>query len=297
MVLSAGYGTRLRPLTDELPKPLLPFGDRTLLEHAVRALARAGLPRPVVNVHHLKDIFIKQIEQLQLEVDVIHEPVIRGTAGGIHGALSRLGPAPIVVLNGDAVFDEVPSDFADSASDLHLVLAVLPRPAGQGTVGVGSDGRVVRLRGERFGSEVAGGDYIGLCALGARGLAALPEFGCLVGDLALPLLRRGEIVGSWPFSARVWLPGDDLGAYWRANLEWLAAHGGGQSSVGAGSTIDAGIELEMSVLGPRVRLTGRGAVSRCVICAGAAAEAPLADAVVTPSGRILSFSSERPSSA
>lgn len=287
MVLAAGYGTRLRPLTDELPKPLLPFGDRSFLEHAVRAVARAGLGSPVANAHHLHDIFINQIKLLDVEVEVVREAPIRGTAGGVFGARSRLGPAPIVVLNGDAVFDEVPSDFADSARDLHLVLAVVPRACGQGTVGIGAGGRVVRLRGERFGIEDAGGDYIGLCALGERGLSALPEFGCLVGDFALPLLRRGDAVGTYAFTSEVWLPGDDLAGYWRANLDWLVQRSTSGVSVGAGVAIGAKVELAESVVAPGAQLVGSGAIRRCVVLPGARVEAPLADAIVTPAGRVV----------
>jgi mannose-1-phosphate guanylyltransferase len=290
MVLAAGYGTRLRPLTDELPKPLLPFGDRSFLEHAVRAVTRAGLGNPVANVHHLADVFINQIKSLPIEIDVVHEASIRGTAGGVFGARSRLGPAPVVVLNGDAVFDEVPSDFADSARDLHLVLAVVPRARGQGTVGIGAGGRVVRLRGECFGREHRGGDYIGLCALGERGLSALPEFGCLVGDFALPLLRSGEAVWTYTFTSTVWLPGDELAGYWRANLEWLAQRTAGGVSVAASVRRDAGVELVESVVAPGAQLVGRGAIRRCVVLPGARAEAPLADAIVMPAGRVVPIS-------
>jgi mannose-1-phosphate guanylyltransferase len=287
MVLAAGYGTRLRPLTDELPKPLLPFGDRSFLEHAVRAASRAGLGSPVVNVHHLADIFTNKIKSLEIKIEVVHEASIRGTAGGVFGARSRFGPAPIVVLNGDAVFDEVPGDFADSARDLHLVLAVVPRARGQGTVGIGAGGHVVRLRGERFGPEHAGGDYIGLCALGERGLLALPELGCLVGDFALPLLRRGDAVGTYAFTSDVWMPGDDLAGYFRANLEWLAQRSTSGVCVGAGVAIGSEVELVESVVAPGAQLVGRGVIRRCVVLPGARVEAPLADAIVTPAGRVV----------
>jgi mannose-1-phosphate guanylyltransferase len=287
MILAAGYGTRLRPLTDELPKPLLPFGDRSFLEHAVRAATRAGLGEPIANAHHLFDILVNQIKSLNLKIEVVHEASIRGTAGGVFGARSRLGPAPIVVLNGDAVFEEVPRDFAESARELHLVLAVVPRARGQGTVGIGAGGRVVRLRGECFGPEQAGGDYIGLCALGERGLSALPELGCLVGDFALPLLRRGEVVETYAFSSDVWLPADDLASYWRGNLEWLARHSASGVSVGVGVSVGSEVELVESIVAPGARLVGRGVIRRCVVLPGARVEAPLADAIVTPAGRVV----------
>jgi len=287
MVLCAGYGTRLRPLTDELPKALLPFGDRSLLEHAVLAVTRAGLGTPIVNSHHLHDVFVREIQDLGLPIEVVYEPEIRGTAGGVFGVRSRFGPAPIVVLNGDAVFDQVPNDFADLARDMCLVLAVLPRAREEGTVGIGDSGQVVRLRGETFGKEVSGGDYIGLCAIGERGLDALPEFGCLVQDFALPLLRRGEWIGTYALHSEVWLPGDDLTGYLRDNLQWLSRRAGGGSIIGASAFVAPEIELVQSVIAPRAEIVGVGSIARSVVCSGARIEAPLADAIVTPSGRVI----------
>jgi mannose-1-phosphate guanylyltransferase len=290
MVLCAGHGTRLRPLTDEVPKPLLPFGDRSFLEHALAAAARAGLTEPVVNTHHLREAFSTQIARLGLELRVVEEPVLRGTAGGVYGARSQLGPGPVVVLNGDAVFDAVPDALAESARDQHLVLAVVPRPRGEGTVGIGEGGAVVRLRGEHFGDEVDGGDYIGLCALGARGLDALPEFGCLIGDFALPLLRRGNRVASLEFRSKVWLPGDDLTGYFLDNLRWLDAVRDGASWVHPSASLAPLVHLSKSLVNAGARVEGRGTLSRCVVMAGAVAQAPLADAIVMPSGRVVSVS-------
>jgi mannose-1-phosphate guanylyltransferase len=292
MVLCAGYGTRLRPLTDELPKPLLPFGDRSLLEHALQAAARGGLSRPLVNVHHLHDEFRSRIQRLGLEVEVIHEPSLLGSAGGIFNARDRLGKGPAVVLLGDVVFDEVPSDFADSSRELHLTLAVVPRACGEGTVGIGAGGHVVRLRGERFGTEVSGGDYIGLCSLSELGLRSLPQVGCLVGDFALPLLRAGQAIGTYAFGAGVWWPGDDLSGYWQSNQRWLAARANDGSSIHPSVTIEPGVEVVRAVVADGARLTGRGVISRCVICPGASVQAPLRDALVTPTGRIVRISTD-----
>jgi len=292
-VLCAGFGTRLRPLTDELPKPLLPFGDRSLLEHAVQALRNAGFERPFVNTHHLHDVFVSEIERLNLEVRVEHEVRIRGTAGGIAGVRARLASGPLAVLNGDGVFAEIPSDFADRAENDHLLLAVLPRAAGQGTVGIGEGGRVVRLRGQRFGEELSGGDYIGLCALGERGLRELPEEGCLVQDFALPLLRRGEPVRAAEFPFQLWLPGDDLGSYLSANLEWLARRAPGGSVVGAGAVIGADVELSGSIVGSAANLSGSGRVEQSLIFPGARATAPLSRAIVTRAGRVVAVPAPR----
>lgn len=193
-----------------------------------------------------------------------------------------LGPAPVVVMLGDVLLDQVPSDLLDAAEGRRLILMLAPRGAGEGNVGVGEGERVVRLRGERFGTEIAGGEYVGLCALGARGLAELPPRGCLVGDFALPLLRRGEAVHARWFSGGFRFPGDRPQDYLRENLEWLEARSRGGSFVGEGALVAEGVSLDRSILGARARAIGEGPLVRTVVWPGATARAPLSDAVVTP---------------
>lgn len=290
MVLGAGFGTRLRPLTDELPKPLLPIGDRSLLEHAIAALRGAGLgDELVVNVHHLASAFEERLASFTAQVRLVVEPEIRGTAGGIAGARAELGPAPIAVLIGDVLLDHVPVGFADSAAGGGLVLAVAPRPCGFGTVGVGAGGALVRLRGERFGEELEGGDYVGLCALGARALAALPERGCLIGDYALPELRKGERILTYRYTGQALFPGDELRGLWSANLSWLEARGL-QMFVGAGAQIAPQVELAHSLVGEGARIEGRGRLARVLVLPHAVCVAPLEDAIVAPSGCVIKLS-------
>src|SRR4051812_19508502 len=101
IILCAGFGTRLRPLTDELPKPLVPVGDRSILEHALGTLHGAGVRELVINVHHLAEQFTRTLVEAAPSVRVIVESEIRGTAGGVAGARAHLSSAPVLVWNGD----------------------------------------------------------------------------------------------------------------------------------------------------------------------------------------------------
>ncbi len=286
MVLCAGFGSRLRPLTDELPKPLLPLGDRSLLDHVLELFVREGLgPRVVVNAHHLAETFVRHVQRIPFEVDVVEEPELRGTAGGIAGARGSFDGAPVIVANGDILLDRVPRALQAISEDAWLALAVRPAALFAGTVGLGADGRVVRLRGERFGEERASGDYVGLCALGRPGLAALPEAGCLVQDFALPLLRRGVRIDTVPYSGAVAYPGDSVAGYWAENLAWLERQGSNGIHLGAGALVDPGVSIESSVIGAGARVIGSGQIRRCVVWPGASARAPLENAIVTTSGR------------
>jgi mannose-1-phosphate guanylyltransferase len=283
IVLSAGLGTRLRPLTAEIPKALVPLGDRPIAAHIAARLARAGFTEIVMNTHHLPDVFPFEVAKFPLRVHLVHEESIRGTAGGIAGARAELGPPPVIAWNADIVADPPLVELLRSATGGGLGFAVVPRPALEGTVGVGADGKVVRLRGQSFGREVSGGDYIGVTALGDRVIEELPPEGCLIGDVVLPLLRRGDPIAA----VAVTTPWRDVGSisdYLAANLEWLEReHGHDASWVHPSARVAAGVRLERSIVGAGAVVSGEGAISKTVIWPGARAHAPLAGAVVTTS--------------
>ncbi len=92
MILAAGLGTRLRPLTDLLPKPLVPVGDRPAVAHVAERLAAAGIREVVLNTHHLAGAFTAEIlAGLPIALRVVHEREILGTAGGVANASALLG--------------------------------------------------------------------------------------------------------------------------------------------------------------------------------------------------------------
>lgn len=288
-LLCAGLGTRLRPLTDELPKPLVPVGDAPLLGHITRALRAAGFDRAIGNTHHLPNCFSNLADELSLRVEWHHEPEILGTAGGIAAVRDRLEHAPLLLWNGDILAEPPIQALLERARATRtLCLGVALRPPGEGSVGLGAHDEVVRLRGERFGEERRGGDYIGVAGLAPECWAALPPRGCLVGDYALPLLRRGGTVTAVPVPR----PWDDLGdvpSYFRANLSWLQRRSDApeRSWVGSNVSREAAVQLDQSVIGAGARLVGRGFITRCVVWPGATATAPLEDAIVTRSGRVV----------
>jgi mannose-1-phosphate guanylyltransferase len=286
IVLCAGFGTRLRPLTDELPKPLVPVGDRSILEHALGNLSRAGFREVVINVHHLAPLFERFVANLAVRVRVVVEADIRGTAGGVAGARAHLANDSALVWNGDILVDPPLDQLLVGCAPNSFCFGVAARPHGQGTVGLDRRGHVVRLRGERFGSEVSGGDYVGVLALGGEARAALPERGCLFGDAVLPLLRSGGVVTSARVTAP-WTDAGDLGSLLGANRAWLAARGL-TAFVADGAEVSGSVELRQSVVGTGARVTGQGVLQRCLVCPGANAIAPLSDAIVAPSGRVIS---------
>jgi mannose-1-phosphate guanylyltransferase len=286
MVLCAGFGTRLRPLTDERPKPLVPFGDRTLLEHVLLGLGAQGLLPAVVNSHHLASVFRTLVADFDGILEVIEEPDIRGTAGGVAGARHVLSKGPVLVTNADVLANVDSRRLLEQTPPDGLCLAVTPRPRGTGTVGVGAGGRVVRLRGERFGEELEGGDYVCTLGIGELALAELPEKGCLVGDVAMPLARRGGPVLTMRAEVATVEPGDSPAAYHAGNLAWLARRGE-QAFVAEGVHVAPGVALHDVILGRGAAVEGEGRLERVVAWPGATVRAPLSDAIVTTRGVVI----------
>ncbi|HEX2859865.1 MAG TPA: nucleotidyltransferase family protein [Alphaproteobacteria bacterium] len=109
MLLAAGLGTRLRPLTDNTPKPLINVGGTPMLIRSLRLLKQAGLKRVVVNTHYLPRLIedaIKTFEVPGLTIHLSYEPELLETGGGIKKALPLLGAKPFLVVNSDAVWLE-----------------------------------------------------------------------------------------------------------------------------------------------------------------------------------------------
>ncbi len=110
MVLAAGLGTRMRPLSDTTPKPLIEVGGRALIDHALDRLAEAGVEHAVVNVHHLAEQIIEHVAgRRQPEVTISDErDALLETGGGVVKALPLLGTDPFFILNSDSFWTEGP---------------------------------------------------------------------------------------------------------------------------------------------------------------------------------------------
>lgn len=107
MILAAGYGTRLRPLSYVRPKPLCPVWGEPLVDRWIRQAVREGFRRVVMNAHHMPHKLWEHVQKggWPIPVHVIVEEEILGTGGGVRNALDLLGDEPFVVVNGDVAAD------------------------------------------------------------------------------------------------------------------------------------------------------------------------------------------------
>ncbi len=108
MVLAAGLGVRMRPLTDDRPKPLVALQGRPLLDHVLDRLAAAGITRAVVNVHYRADQIVAHLKGRTHPQSIVSDErdALLDTGGGVVRALPLLGPDPFVVHNSDSVWIE-----------------------------------------------------------------------------------------------------------------------------------------------------------------------------------------------
>lgn len=162
MVLAAGLGLRMRPLTERLPKPLLPVAGRTLLDRALDRLAAAGVEAAVVNTHHLADQIARHLAaRAHPRVILSHEPELLETGGGVAKALAELAPGPFYVINSDTLWldgehralERLAEAWDEWRMEALLLLQEVERAngyAGAGDFHLAPDGRLERRReGER----------------------------------------------------------------------------------------------------------------------------------------------------
>ncbi len=130
MILAAGRGERMRPLSDELPKPLLPVAGKPLIAHHIERLAKAGVRQLVINHSHLGEMILARLgDGSAWGVDIRYsaEETALETGGGIFHALHLLGEAPFLVLNGD-VWCDIDFSALRLAPGMLAHLVMVPNP-------------------------------------------------------------------------------------------------------------------------------------------------------------------------
>lgn len=301
LLLCAGLGTRLRPLTGLLPKPCVPVLDRPLGAYGLEVLAGSGVREVVVNTHHLGDRVVPSLGTWATRAGVtlhrIHEPTLLGTGGAIRNALPTLGDDDFVVFNGDVLawpdLGAALDHHRQHGARITLVVRHDPRAERLGAIEVDATGRVRRILGEGPAPEdpVRSCVFTGVYVVSPSLRDDLPAEGCVVRHTLRALLRRGETVAA-VVDPCPWFDlgthGSYLGVQLRALREGIAPRIGPSPDgrwLGEGVTVAPGVSLGAEVaLGDGVRVVGTGAVTAVVAWPGSTVVAPLARAIVTPEG-------------
>lgn len=304
MILAAGFGTRLRPLTDHLPKPLVPVAGVPNIVRVIEHLKTFGISEIVVNVHHLADVipaFLGDGADLGVRISYSREDEkILGTGGGIKKALSLLGDQTFVVVNGDVLFTPA----IDRAVALHrargalATLVVRPDPEAEryGPVGLDEEDVVRRLvwAGERTPGQrtfMFTGVHIIEPDLGDM----LPDDGCIVRETYIPLVERGEAVFGCVDDGYFC----DMGTPQRL-LAAIADLLTGRTDIAGydpppsgihispGASVDEGCILEPGTsVCDGATVTGNARLARVLVMPGATIDFDVSDAIICADGTIL----------
>jgi mannose-1-phosphate guanylyltransferase len=149
MLLAAGLGTRLRPLTYELPKPMVPILGRPVMEHILRLLARHGFDDVVANLHYFPDLIRNRFgdgSEYGVRLVYSYEPELMGTAGGVRNVRDHFGGETFLIISGDALTDidltALWKTHKEKGGIATLSLKPVDDPSQLGVVIVNEDGRI-----------------------------------------------------------------------------------------------------------------------------------------------------------
>jgi N-acetyl-alpha-D-muramate 1-phosphate uridylyltransferase len=184
MILAAGLGTRMRPLTDHTAKPLVAVGGKALIDHVLDRLAAIGVDTAVVNVHHFADQIEQHLKARRVPKILVSDerPALLGTGGAVVKALPLLGDQPFFHINSDTIWidgvkpnlERLAVAYDPATMDALLLLAPTATSVGYGGPGdyaMAADGRL-RPRPER---EVVPFVYAGVAILNPALFSSTPE--------------------------------------------------------------------------------------------------------------------------
>ena len=213
MILAAGFGTRLRPLTATMPKPLLPVGDTPLIVWNLLLLRQYGIHEVMINLHYLGHMIYEALgdgTRWGMQLTYSNEPVILGTGGGLKAAENFFAGEDFLVLNGDTLIE---LDLGDMlvwhASYRPLATMVLrkdPHVEQWGMVETAEDGRVLTINGRGCDSDkvkvrVKRRMFAGVHVLNPKVLVNCPAGqSCSIIDAYVKELERGSIIMGYDHS-------------------------------------------------------------------------------------------------
>ena len=227
-VLGAGLGTRLRPLTDDLPKPLVPIFQKPLITFAFDHLIDVGVTKFFVNTHHLPERFTESFPERTyrgVPVDFRHEPILLETAGGIVNIADSLGDEPFLVHNGDILTDLPLRPLLDEHFRAKNMVTLALRSGGgpQDIAFDSSSGCVVDIRnqlGTGLPNEFV---FTGVYVINPEFLRWLEKgVKCSVIPVFLELIRRGERLGGLVIDDAHWWDVGTRAAYLQLHRDLLS---------------------------------------------------------------------------
>ncbi|MDX2081643.1 MAG: sugar phosphate nucleotidyltransferase [Terrimicrobiaceae bacterium] len=296
-VMGAGLGTRLRPLTDDRPKPLVPVFGRPLITLAFDHLRSAGVERFVVNTHHRAAAYREFLGgdgshtvYRGCPVNFRHEPVLLDTGGGLSNIRDLTGSGDLVIYNGDVLADFPLEPLIDQHRVERNLATLAVRSVGGPLHIQCADRRVVDIRGALGSTGAESFLFTGVSIVSREFLERLPGPAVFsIISIYLDLLREGGRIGAHHADTGLWLdlgtPEAILDAHRELATRGLAFAGAdwpqlpetgqagpgeirGVCGIGEGVEIALGGVVEDSILWERARVAPGVRLKRCIVRAG-----------------------------
>ena len=280
MVLAAGLGLRMRPLTLLRAKPVLPVLNRPLLEWTIEKLARAGVREVVVNLHHLPETVESALgsgRRFGLRVRYSREATILGTGGGPRAVRELLGDEPVLLVNGDVLFDfdlrRLLAAHRAGGARATLALRQNPRPYAYSPVVSDRKGRILSIAGRPGEARGTVAMFASVHVMDPALLDRLPEGASdSVLDLYIPMLAEGALPAG-PAHRGAWYDFGRPSLYRDAQLRLLPGRGRDRALVDGRARVAATARVRRAVVGRGARLGAGARVERSVLWEGAVVEA------------------------
>lgn len=266
-ILGAGLGTRLRPLTHQVPKPLVPLFHRPLAAWTMEACVRAGIGRFAINTHHIPEAwndFVRSNGFQGTDISLFHEPVLLETGGGLKNIEAWSRGEPLLVHNGD-IFSTMPLEKLIAAHEASGLPVTLAMRSGGGDKRVALDDSLTRVIDVRNNLGVAKGTHVfsGIYCVNAGIFDLIPDNEVIsVIPAFLELTRRG-LLGAVLIDEGVWLDLGDRESYLAAHRELALA-----PAVHRDAVVESGVLIENSVVGPGAWVSAGARVRNSVIWPG-----------------------------
>ena len=297
-VLGAGLGTRLRPVTNVLPKPLLPVFGKPLVTFALDHLLQAGIERIWINTHHLHQKFAAVLSDgCYHAIELVFEPALLETGGGIKNLESRMGGEPFIVYSGDILTDVAIERLLEAHFTQQNEVTLALRSTGLSSVvsWCSETGQILDLFGDPKSETVANYDFAGISVWNPSVFSRIPEntkisfvpiivdwlkAGGKIGGVLMEenhwfnVGTRAEYLRLHQFIANEgWLPGYIRDPEWPVRIErsakvFATSRIEGASYVGDSCRVDSEALIKDSILLPGSSV-GSGVSLRSCIVAGA----------------------------
>ncbi len=271
MILAAGLGTRLRPLTINTPKALMPVGNVPIIDRIIEYLKSYGISELVVNAHHHHEQIVEHLDggrPFGIDIDVRVEPDILGTGGGIKNTEDFWDSAPFIVLNGDILTDinlsEAYEAHKRSESLATLILHDQP-PFNQ--IQIDDQKNITHIAGENIANRLA---FTGIHIIDPKLMAHIPEnvFSSII-HWYRELIRQGTPPEAYIASGHEWRDIGTIESYALANKEALRGESflcspdcqintsavlGDWAVIGSETVLEQEVEVRRSVIWDKVKI-------------------------------------------